>query len=77
MIACGREKAAAGTRAPLKVLSLRDFAREYHLEDAIEPELLWAFTHTYNAPPPEQRDPAPRATDRRTAARRLTWLAAA
>uniref|UniRef100_A0A7S4MXL7 BRCT domain-containing protein n=1 Tax=Prymnesium polylepis TaxID=72548 RepID=A0A7S4MXL7_9EUKA len=41
---------------PLEVhQSLSSFVRAYNLEDAAEPELLWAFTNSHNSPPPEGR----------------------
>ena len=50
-----QQLAADGKRAPLQVLSLTGFAEKYDLEDDIEPELLWAFTNSYNKPLPEER----------------------
>ena len=39
---------------PLEVhQSLSSFVRANNLEDASEPELLWAFTNSHNSPPPE------------------------
>ena len=49
------QRAAEGKRGLIKVMTLRDFARAYDLEDELEPELLWAICRSPNDVPPEQR----------------------
>lgn len=49
-------RAAAGQRKkPLRVVPFAQFVSDYDLEDDIEPELLWAFCHVPNCPPPHER----------------------
>jgi hypothetical protein len=50
-----KQRAAEGRRGLIKVMTLRDFARAYDLEDELEPELLWAICRSPNDVPPEQR----------------------
>ena len=48
--------AGSGRRAkPFAVLSFTEFVSKFDLTDEVEHELLWAFTHHPNQPPPSQR----------------------